>query len=31
LIVNQPEAARGAAQEKPNLIGVLESDSTQPA
>jgi hypothetical protein len=29
--VNQPEAARGAVQEKPNLIGVLEGDSTQPA
>jgi hypothetical protein len=30
LIVNQQEAARGAAQEKPNLIGVLEATVPSP-
>jgi hypothetical protein len=31
LVNQQDEAARGAARERSNLIGVLESDSTQPA
>jgi len=31
LVNQQDEAARGAVRKQPNLIGVLESDSTQPA
>ena len=31
LAASRNEAARGTARGKPNLIGVLEGDSTQPA